>query len=213
MLQYNTDMYIIILSNFFQLPKQCTWDGTILWCISVSQFLVFQYMCRYSKMSTVYVEIFEACKISRISQIQHFHDLIFEDHQVSCSPIWCKSKFANEISRMKISRKASQPKNLVYSIDVQYINVLPVYWSMNCFLQWIKLWNWYFTENRCENKPCTLWSWLSYCFQLTRNHILYTRTANTFKDWCIAISWYVWHDASILLESILFHLYNIMYPG
>ena len=32
-------------------------------------------------VATVYIQIFEACKF-RGCQIKHFHDFIFEDHQV-----------------------------------------------------------------------------------------------------------------------------------
>ena len=43
-----------------------------------------------------------------MSQIKHFHDFIFEDHQVAILfSDSCKVKFANEISRMKILQMAS----------------------------------------------------------------------------------------------------------
>ena len=43
----------------------------------------------------------------------------------------------------------------MYGYSKMHINLLiyqciAVYWSMNCFLQWIKLWNWHFTESSCK---------------------------------------------------------------
>ena len=38
---------------------------------------------------------------------------------------------------------------LIQQNEYQYIDIAE-YWSMNYFLQWIKLWNWHFTENSCE---------------------------------------------------------------
>ena len=50
-------------------------------------------------------------------QIQHFHDFTFEDHQVSYPPI----DASNEISRMKISRMASDHENIKNYIPSKFV--------------------------------------------------------------------------------------------
>ena len=98
--------------------------------------------------------------------------------------------------------------------EYEYIDILMyhcVYWSTNCFLQWIKLWNRHFTEYGCEKNLVRhsddhgFYSYLrklSYYFQL-----VHARASNTFKQWYIAVSWYFWHDALIYLEPVSSHLY------
>ena len=70
-------------------------------------------ICSYTGVVEEYISYtyrFLMDVISRMSQIKHFHDLIFEDHQVSCSLIDASQSFAKEISRMKIFWMASRPR-------------------------------------------------------------------------------------------------------
>ena len=100
-------------------------DGTIWWYIGVSQYIVFQYMYRYSKMS----------------------------------------------------------------INTSIYRCITVYWSMNCFLPWIKLWNWHFIENGCEinlvqygDSHGFIAIWENYLIAFSKLVIIYARASNTFKQ-------------------------------
>ena len=101
------------------------------------------------------------------------------------------------------------------SIDTSIYWCIAVYWSMNCFLQWIKLWNWHFIENGCEinlvqygDSHGFIAIWGNYLIAFSKLIIIYARASNTFKQWYIAISWYFWHDTSIHLEPVSSHLYS-----